>query len=243
MLISYVAELLTELDKLKLNRAHAHLRYWFCGQPKARLRLEPGVYRETFGTHIAESDRFKKEQHLNQDFRDLSAGLRTGRETDADIYFLQQHYRMPTRLLDWTGNPLAGLYFACGGDEGRDGELFLLDAYKLSPFGIVTSRHPEFKRAIEAIVEWKDVADLPSSILAVRPDHLDRRIALQRSFFTFHVPNDPVLLETRDGLTSFEVNGGMKKATLKELSLIGIDPFSVYGDLENLARHLADAYT
>jgi hypothetical protein len=31
----------------------------------------------------------------------LSGGLRTGRETDADIYFLQQHYRMPTSY--WIG--------------------------------------------------------------------------------------------------------------------------------------------
>jgi hypothetical protein len=244
MLISSVAELLTGVDRLKLEGAHAHLRYWFRGQPEAGLPLLPGVYRPAFGNYRTEEDRFHTEKHLNQDFKVLSAGLRTGRETDADLYFLQQHYRMPTRLLDWTSNPLAGLYFACGGDESSDGELFLIDVYKLSSYGIATSRHPEFKRAMEALVQWKNATDLPSSILPVRPDHFDRRITLQRSFFTFHVPNEQVLSPTTsNGLTSFQVNGGTKKAILKELSLLGIDPFSVYGDLEHLATYLTNAYT
>ena len=78
-------------------------------------------------------------------------------------------------------------------ESGSDGELFVIDAYALSPFGIATWRHPEFREAIEAIVEWKTTVALPRSILAVRPDHLDRRIALQQSYFTFHVPNNKVL--------------------------------------------------
>jgi hypothetical protein len=103
-MLSSVRELLEELNGLKLNKPHAHLRYWFRGQPATGLALQPGVYRKTFGTYRNEDDRFDVEKHLNQDFKVLSAGLRTGRETDADIYFLQQHYRMPTRLLDWTTN-------------------------------------------------------------------------------------------------------------------------------------------
>ena len=165
-----VPDLLRVLSGIPLNRTHAHLRYWFRGQPKSGLPLQPGVYRSTFGSYANEEDRFTKEKHLNQDFKVLSAGLRTGRETDADIYFLQQHYRMPTRLLDWTTNPLAALYFACAGDEDEDGELFAIDVYRLSPIGIATSRHPQFTGAIAALVEWKKATQLPKCILAVRPD-------------------------------------------------------------------------
>jgi FRG domain len=242
MLISSVPGLLTELKKLELNRPHAHKRYWFRGQP-ARFELRPGVYRQEFGVFKNEEHRFDKEKHLNQDFKVLSAGLRTGRETDADLYFLQQHYRMSTRLLDWTGNPLAGLYFACGGDESRDGELFVIDVYDPKWCGtkIMTSRDPVFTEAIKALVEWKKVTCLPDSILAVRPDHFDRRITLQRSFFTFHVPKEPILLPSKV-LTSFRVSGGTKKGIRDELSLLGIDHFSVYGDLEHLATYLTNAY-
>jgi len=70
---------------------------------------------------------------MTQDFRIYAAGLLTGRESDADLYFLQQHYRMPTRLLDWTHSPLAALYFAVAKHADCDGELFMMDAYQLSP--------------------------------------------------------------------------------------------------------------
>ena len=76
-----VPDLLRVLSGIPLNRTHAHLRYWFRGQPKSGLPLQPGVYRSTFGSYANEEDRFTKEKHLNQDFKVLSAGLRTGRET------------------------------------------------------------------------------------------------------------------------------------------------------------------
>ena len=148
---------------------------------------------------------------------------------------------MPTRLLDWTTSALAALYFACCGDTDVDGEIFFLDAPKFEPRekqrGIATSRRKEFCEAVAVIDKWKKVNDFPDDIIPVRPDAFDRRITLQRSCFTFHVPKHPELTARENpSLKKWVVRE--KKKILRELSLLGIDDFSIYGDLEHLAEWL-----
>jgi hypothetical protein len=108
--------------------------------------------------------------------------------------------------------------------------------------GIATARRKEFRTAIAVIADWKKLKASPNHIMAVRPDYFDRRINLQRSCFTFHAPNRHAL-ETADNptLVSIKVQSDKKSSILRELSLLGVDHFSVYGDLENLAQHLTEA--
>jgi hypothetical protein len=245
-----VGDLLSKLKERRLSDAlHHHLRWWFRGQSNAEWDLRPGVYRNGFAKD--EIGRLVKERHLAQDFRVESAGIRSGRETDEEMYFLQQHYRLPTRLLDWTSSPLAALYFAATGNVELDGTLFLMDAYQLMPVddkksrprGIATSRHPAFKRALLPIIQWKDPDAFPDFIIAVRPDHFDRRISLQKSCFTFHGPDHPSLTDTHNRtLCAFRIPFVAKDRLKTELFLLGIDAASIYGDLEGLAVRLKSAY-
>ncbi len=248
--IRRLQDLLDHIAKSGLGELpHAHVRLWFRGHSKSGWELEPGVYRPDFSAKD-EDHRLRIECHMTQDFRVQAAGLLTGRETEAELYFLQQHYRMPTRLLDWTNNPLPALYFAVTANRGSDGELVMMDAYQLSPSqkavdfqGIATARNPTFEKALHPIFRWQKPDDFPDFIIPVRPDHLDHRIALQRSCFTFHVPKHHVLTKAENNaLFSFSIPGPDKEHMEKELFLLGIDDFSVYGDLESLSRRLKTAY-
>jgi hypothetical protein len=183
----------------------------------------------------------------------MSSSLRDGNESDQKVYFLQQHYGMPTRLLDWTTNPLVALYFSCADPKHRavDGKVFMLAAHKLpkrpqpggAPFGIATERREEFRVWMAHIFDWKKLGkgSTTDQTFPVIPEHFDRRISLQQGCFTFHVPQDGHWKLTEGGaITSLTVRGGDTKGRLiTELAAVNIHEFSVYGDLEALARHLS----
>jgi hypothetical protein len=184
----------------------------------------------------------------------MSAGIRNPDAGESELYFLQQHYRMRTRLLDWSNNALAGLYFAASGHPEKDGSLFFMDAYQIGPtqtasykgkdfHGIADSRHPVFQDALHVIFWWQPNNQFPDFLFPVRPDYFDTRITLQRGCFTFHVPKHPELtLAENNTLTSCRIPANKKGEILKELALLGIDEFSIYGDLDHLSNRIKTAY-
>jgi hypothetical protein len=232
-------------------RQKAHVRLWFRGQPRSEWQLAPGVYRPKFPAKD-EAARLNVERHLCQDFRVECAGVLSGKPDDAELYFLQQHYRMPTRLLDWTVSPLAALYFAATQEPDADGAVFMMDAYMLAHTqgakahfeGVMTSRHPIFREALRVIFDWRDPKrSFPGFVLPVRPDHFERRVMLQKGCFTFHPTRREKLTKSENtSLRSFFIPKAAKLDITDELFLLGIDAFSIYGDLESLAERLKFAY-
>jgi len=130
-------------------------------------------------------------------FRSVGAAFLKGKSL-VEIYFAARHFGMPTRLLDWSTNPLSALFFACEGEATEDGYIYAMEAKKIIPDNaeqetgkrlyqaVMTMRHPFVEYAV-GLSFWSDPkAEHKSHILPVRPDTVPGRIGQQSSCFTLH---------------------------------------------------------
>ena len=94
--------------------------YFLPGHSDANYDLRPSVLR-TDECRNNESRLFNEIQiRCPDEFKDC--------HTHLDKLVKMQHYTLPTRLLDITGNPLVALYFACQGNDNNYGEVIVLSA-------------------------------------------------------------------------------------------------------------------
>jgi hypothetical protein len=125
------------------------------------------------------------ERHLTQDFRVSSIRLRKGTETHGEIYFLQQQYKMPTPLLDWSINPLAALFFATCSDDR-------------APMMMTTANYSRWMRTVEGLLntcgQFPAIrANFIEAAVAMHPHVTDvRRCALQQNTRKTHALLDQV---------------------------------------------------
>jgi FRG domain len=98
--------------------------FWvFRGHSKASYELIPSVGR------AEPKSREKYEKSLFDIFcREALAFMNTPPPSPWEWLSIAQHHRLPTRMLDWTYNPLVALYFAVQENEDSDGKVFALHA-------------------------------------------------------------------------------------------------------------------
>ncbi len=210
---------------------------WWRGQPKHEWPLVPGVHREgrDYNYELNVTRRFiqgARARHDQCPADDIPAWL-----------FLMQHYRLPTRLLDWTESVLIATYFATCEQQSGPGVLWALNPYLLnnnqvgkkvlaSPLGDLSAQLFRRPFNLKASDEEK--------IVAVIADQYDVRMLVQLSAFTIHGTRRA--LETIEGaerfLTCFEVPESAKDALKEQLSSLGVRGSSLFPDLEHLAADL-----
>lgn len=86
--------------------------------------MVPGIYREQ------NQNLLKHESEYLKEIISSNPGYFTNCKSALDFLAVLQHYGFPTRLLDFTENPLVALYMACASDSAENGEVLRIDISK-----------------------------------------------------------------------------------------------------------------
>ena len=211
---------------------------WWRGHGNANdWRLQPSVFRKK-----------KNEQNMIRRFRQHAPARYSNIPKQEDYYewlFLIQHYRLPTRLLDWTESPLIAAFFAVEDEQTRnsDGCLYALNPYGLNQnqIGKYKVVAPDNEKAFQFIRKaFIDNANDNEIVVAINPPAIDIRMMTQLSEFTVHGSGKMIedIPDNGDFLMKFIIPAGCKEKIARQLKHLGIREANIFPDLEHLAKEI-----
>lgn len=224
---------------------------WYRGHADITWELKPTIWR-TFSR--------ENERGMNHEFLWKAQSRTLNPPVDGDWagwLSLMQHYRLPTRLLDWSKSPLIGLYYAIEEsilsskeiEPKNDAEVWVLMPGKLN---VISGLEPYiFSIKNTTAIEMIEPAFLSPSkvkendkIIAVSAIENELRMMVQQSAFTIHSSQEA--LENYPENEKFLKRIKLPKECLNDialdLDLLGFKPSNIYPDLENLSKEIKIRY-
>lgn len=147
------------------------------------------------------------------------------KDDELEILSIGQHHGLPTRLLDWTKNPLIAAYFSVEEEfteyDKETTEYSCIYIYKAKKLVRLNKTFDPFK--IDTVERYV-------------PKHWDERIISQGGLFTVH--NNPYESWEPEGLSKILIHQSVREAIKKTLNRFGVHPGSVYPDIDGIAKHI-----
>ncbi len=138
--------------------------------------------------------------------------------TGWDWLALAQHFGLPTRLLDWTRNPLVALYFAVEQKSDHDSAVYVLKGQNM----LSTDDYPDPFR-------YPKVGKFV-------PDRITPRITAQMGLFTVHPEPDKVFRSEK--VEKMVIPNKLREDLKRILDTYGINRATLFPDLDGLSSHI-----
>jgi hypothetical protein len=257
--ISSVAEFVNATCELQCVSELLRPIYWFRGHARSEWKLDPGVFRDDCPIDAVTGADTRRptvlenwEKMILDEFWREGKSLMGSVSDLAEAYFLAQHHGMPTRLLDWTANPLAALFFAVAERHHDEADGVVIAAcpdWRLtygSPGGVrepglsappVTQRHPLVEETVEYLFNQ---GSRPSRglIIPVRPDLCAGRMLQQGACFTLHAPGCPEICEGPVWVHRYRIPAAKKRQIEEQLRSVGVTYATLFPDLDHLSKEI-----
>lgn len=194
----------------------------FRGVKKESHELKPRVGRLEFN-YSNDWNLEEIEKDLLRIFMERSYPFLSYKPDNWDLLAIAQHHRLPTRLLDWTRNPLVAAYFAVDKKYNGNSAIYVLKY----PYYVNTAKNKDpFK--------YKEFSTFI-------PVHINPRITAQSGLFTFHPePNKSFKGYDNAELKKIIITNknDLRRKIKKMLYHYGIHKASLFPELESIAHHI-----
>jgi len=253
--ITCCLDLMSDLRQLRSEKPYV----WFRGVGSKAHQLQPGVFWKKC---------IDKEQDAFLDLHQVAAAYEnTSNFKYWDIYFLAQHYGLPTRLLDWTENFFNSVYFALDSWTREPStsvpaiwviEPCLLNKLSINWEGIIA---PIMNQ--ESSLWLPPIGDSPRETtasdghvyrnehpLAIYPKMSNKRIIAQQGVFTVHgvsaEPIDSLICSKYQGddtcVFRIDLEFPDCQEEFNQFKALGMRHSSIYPELDSYVRDLKELY-